>query len=83
MSSIPNSAMPHAYRTDDSRVGRRQKMRDMFASARRWTGDQYSTASKAVRHDPRIAAAAGATLVAAIAAVFAPRLWRQRSAFGL
>ena len=82
MSSIPNSAMPHAYRTD-ARVSRRQQLRDMVASARRWTGNQYSSASKAVRHDPRIAAAAGATLLAAVAAVFAPRLWRQRSAFGL
>jgi hypothetical protein len=83
MSSIPNSAMPHAYRADDSRTGRREQLRDMFASARRWAGEQYSSASEAVRRDPRIAAAAGATLVAAIAAVFAPRLWRQRAGFGL
>lgn len=83
MSSIPNSAMPHAYTPDDARPGRRQRARTMFASAGRWAGERYSSASKAVRHDPRIAAAAGATLVAAVAAVFAPRLWRQRSAFGL
>ena len=82
MSSIPNSAMPHAYRTDE-RVSRRQKLRDLFGSARRWTGSQVSSASEAVRHDPRIAAAAGATLLAAVAAVFAPRLWRQRSVLGL
>ena len=83
MSSIPNNAMPHAYSHEETRTGRREQLRGMFASARRWADTRYTSASKAVRHDPRIAAAAGATLVAAVAAVFAPRLWRKRAAFGL
>lgn len=83
MSSIPKSAMPHAYTHEEQRSSRREQVRGMLSSARRWAGGQYTSASKAVRHDPRIAAAAGATLLAAVAAVFAPRLWRQRAAIGL
>ena len=83
MSRIPNSAMPHAYARDDSRLSRRQQLREMLSSARRWAGEHVASASKAVRHDPRIAAAAGATLIAGLAAVFAPRLWRHRAAVGL
>lgn len=85
VSSIPTSAIPHArVEPNEAESSHSDRLRSLLVSGREWVGGQYGTATRAVRREPGIAIAAGvATVAAALAAVFVPRLWRRRSAVGL
>lgn len=84
VSSIPTSAIPHARAEPEAESSRGDRLRGLLVSGRDWVGGQYGTATRAARREPGLAIAAGvATVAAALAAVFVPRLWRRRSAVGL
>jgi len=84
MSSIPNSAMPHAKESEDSQQGqadgptlteRAGKLRDQAGKLRDQAGDY-------ARENPKTAIAAGAALAAGVIAAAAIPLVRGRSGSG-